>query len=528
MSTPSTPSAHAAPTDATDRPHPPDLTGRRVHFIGIGGAGMSGLARLVAQQGGICTGADRKPAEAAAALRDAAITVTEDADPAALPAETELVVASAAVKPDHPQLVEARRRGLTVLKYAAMLGRLMEGRCGVAIAGTHGKSTTTSMLCHILIQTGLDPSFIVGAQCHQIGGGSRCGGTGERANDRTDSDGILVAEACEYDRSFHNLRPRHAVILNVEADHLDIYDSLDQIVTAFAEFARLLPSRQAGGSLLINHAAAQRMAITAGLGCDVQTLGFSPEADWQIEVSEPQPVAGESDDASAGIPSLHLYRRGELVAAWPSPLPGEHMACNAAAAAITANRLGADWNAIAHAIASFRGLDRRMQRVAAKTLNDTLSPSPDDTRPPRSRVGETARNEPVTVIDDYGHHPTEIETTLRALRGHYRPGRLVCVFQPHQHSRTRFLMEQFAASFSQADIVIVPDIYFVRDSEQERQAVTAGDLVDALRARNVRAMHMHPFEAIVEQLEVLARPGDLLVTMGAGDVWKVARDFLNT
>jgi len=151
-----------------------------------------------------------------------------------------------------------------------------------------------------------------------------------------------------------------------------------------------------------------------------------------------------------------------------------------------------------------------------------------DVRAARDRVGETARSEPVTVIDDYGHHPTEIETTLRALRGHYRPGRLVCVFQPHQHSRTRFLMEQFAASFSQADIVIVPDIYFVRDSEQERQAVTAGDLVDALRARDVRAMHMHPFEAIVEQLEVLARPGDLLVTMGAGDVWKVARDFLNT
>ena len=132
----------------------------------------------------------------------------------------------------------------------------------------------------------------------------------------------------------------------------------------------------------------------------------------------------------------------------------------------------------------------------------------------------------ITIVDDYGHHPTEIDTTLRALRRHYAPKRLICVFQPHQHSRTRFLMEQFAASFSQADIVIVPPIYFVRDSEQERHAVTAGDLVDRLRQRGRHAMHLYPFDAIIEQLDAIARPGDLIVTMGAGDVWKIARGFL--
>jgi UDP-N-acetylmuramate--alanine ligase len=180
------------------------------------------------------------------------------------------------------------------------------------------------------------------------------------------------------------------------------------------------------------------------------------------------------------------------------------MAYNAGAAAVLASRVGASWGQIAQGLAGFRGLDRRMQMLGWRGI-------------PGGRVA---------VVDDYGHHPTEVDTTLRALRRHYEPNRLICVFQPHQHSRTRFLLEQFAASFGQADIVIVPHIYFVRDSEQERQAVTSADLVDRLRKRQRQAMHLYPFEAIVEQLEVITRAGDLVVTMGAGDVWRVARDFL--
>ncbi len=200
------------------------------------------------------------------------------------------------------------------------------------------------------------------------------------------------------------------------------------------------------------------------------------------------------------------------------------MAYNAAAAAITAHRLGANWDDIATAISQFRGLDRRMQLLGRKAIDAGSSAS--------SATGSldhstTSPPPTIPIIDDYGHHPTEIDTTLRALRQHYTPQRLICVFQPHQHSRTRFLMEQFATSFSEADIVIVPHIYFVRDSENERHAVTAGDLVDRLRAKGVTAMHLYPFEAIVEQLQILAQPGDLVVTMGAGDVWKVARDFLD-
>jgi len=470
------------PTAArTDPPTPLALAGKRLHFVGIGGCGMSGLARMAAKQIAHCTGTDLAESDTVAQLREMGIGVSLDQSGGALPAagELDLLVISAAIQPTHPEVVEATRRGAQVVKYAQLLGRLMVGRVGVAVAGTHGKSTTTSILSHILIQTGLDPSFIVGANCAQIGGGFR-------VSDKCGPDEVLIAEACEYDRSFHNFYPTHATILNVEADHLDLYSSIDEIVEAFRVFAQRVP---AGGSLLIHHESPHRLAITAGLDAEVETVGFMPQADWRVGVR---------------MGNVRLYHRDKPVCEWVNPMPGDHFAYNAAVAAITARRLGAPWDGIAKAVASFAGLDRRMQHLGQ-----------------RSVPGGS-----VTVIDDYGHHPTEVDTTLRALRQHHDPKRLICVFQPHQHSRTRHLMEQFATSFEEADTVIVPEIYFVRDSEQERHAVTAGHLVDRLRKQGVTAMHLHPFEAIVEQLELITRPGDLVVTMGAGDVWKIGRAYL--
>ncbi|MEM1354218.1 MAG: UDP-N-acetylmuramate--L-alanine ligase [Planctomycetota bacterium] len=462
-----------------DTTTPLALAGQRLHFVGIGGCGMSGLARMAAKQGAACTGTDLSESATVQTLRDAGIAVSLDQSGAALPDGLDLLVTSAAIKPKHPEIVEATRRGAQVVKYAQLLGRLMIGRVGVAIAGTHGKSSTTSMLSHILIQNGLDPSFIVGANCEQIGGGFRVSG-------KAGPDEVLIAEACEYDRSFHNFYPTHATILNVEADHLDLYDSIDEIVEAFAVFAKRVPEF---GSLLIHHESPHRLAITAGIDTKVETVGFMPQADWRIGVR---------------MNNVRLHFKDKPVCEWVNPMPGDHFAYNAAVAAITARRLGAPWAGIAQAVASFAGLDRRMQTLGQRAI------------PGGS----------VTVIDDYGHHPTEIDTTLRALRQHHGPKRLICVFQPHQHSRTRHLMEQFATSFSEADIVIVPEIYFVRDSEQERHAVTSGHLVERLRKQGVTAMHLHPFEAIVEQLELITRPGDLVVTMGAGDVWRIGQAYI--
>lgn len=484
-------SEQAVKSDDSATPGQINLAGKRIHFVGIGGCGMSGLALIVRSLGAVGTGSDLGDSATVDMLRRQGFEVMLEQNADSVPPEVDIMVISAAIRADHPEVEEARRRGIPVLKYSQMLGQLMIGRVGIAIAGTHGKSTTTSLLSHVLIQCGLDPSLIVGANCRQIGGGSRVG-TGD----------LLVAEACEYDRSFHNFHHTHGIILNVEEDHLDLYKGIDEIVESFAVFARKLPRH---GSLLINHEMPHRLAICAGLECAVETIGFAPQADWQVEVAH----GGDStavNSATAEPPMVRIYHRGELVTQWLSPLPGDHMAYNAAAAAAMAHRLAPDiaWESMAAAVASFTGLDRRMQRLGIRKV-------------PRGVV---------TVIDDYGHHPTEVDTTLRALRRHYHPKRLVCVFQPHQHSRTRFLLDQFAASFSAADLVIVPHIYFSRDSEVERRAVSAGDLVDRLRKRGRQAMHLYPFEAIVEQLQIISRPGDLVVTMGAGDVWKIAHEFL--
>ena len=317
---------------------------------------MSGLARLLRARGAGVTGSERDGSPAADGLRAEGFAVSASQAAETLPADATSVVASAAIPPEHPELAEARRRGLPVAKYAEALGDLMRlpGTEGVAVAGTHGKSSTTAMLAHVLLSCGRDPSFILGARCEQIGGGSRCA----EAASAGAGLGVLVAEACEFDRSFHHLAPRHAVVLNVEADHLDCYGSLDAIVAAFAGFVSLLP---AGGSLLIQHEAAARIAVSAaaGRGVGVETIGFAPEADWRVSASPPGRPAGAGTPAADAAVMLH--RGDEEVAAWTLALPGQHMAYNAAAAAVTAHRLGVPLSDAAAALSSFRGLDRRMQ-----------------------------------------------------------------------------------------------------------------------------------------------------------------------
>lgn len=483
----------ARPGDATGF----DVAGKRCYLLGVGGAGMSALAQMLRSRGAIVAGSDTTPSSVTDHLASLGVSVGFEQSAGAFPDDAELVVASAAIKPDNPQFVEATRRGLHVLTYAEALGRCMEGATGVAIAGTHGKSTTTAMLGYALTRAGIDPTVIVGATCAQLSPDEKTP-TGFHLGARSipngalkGKPGALLAEACEFNRSFHNLRPTIASIASVEADHLDIYGSLDAVVQAFREFAMLLPPADEGGRLLIGHDGAHRREVTAGVRAEVETIGFAPAADWVIEY-----------DAQTRRVVLHHHR--EAVAGWILPMPGEHNAFNSAVACTLATYLGADPTKAAAALSNFRGLDRRMQFL-----------------------GE---HRAVRVYDDYGHHPTEVETTLRALRDFERPeehgGRLICVFQPHQHSRTRFLLEEFAQAFSQADVVIVPQIYFVRDSEIEKTRVSAADLVDRLRKRGIQAMHLYPFDAIVEQLEILCRPGDLLVVMGAGPVWQVARGFL--
>ncbi|NJL32222.1 MAG: hypothetical protein HC898_11725 [Phycisphaerales bacterium] len=320
------------------------LAGKHVHLVGIGGSGMSGLARIIAAHGATCTGSDQAGSSAIDALVHQGIAVTLEQASQSVPAACDLLVISAAVKYDHPQVVEAQRRSIPVLKYAQMLGQLMLGHTGLAISGTHGKSSTTSMLGHVLIQAGLDPTIIVGAMCAQIGGNARIGrlnpcdmpheSAGETLNN------LLVAEACEYDRSFHNFHPRLAVILNVEEDHLDTYASLDAIIESFRHFAGLLPQNKwrspnpgkpatagsgkdethqgnsQGGYLLIQHEMPQRLKITAGLDCTVETLGFAPQADWRVEIELP----AQGSECNGHVPKVKLHHQGKVVGNLAEPV----------------------------------------------------------------------------------------------------------------------------------------------------------------------------------------------------------------
>jgi UDP-N-acetylmuramate--alanine ligase len=540
---PSKPNLQPPPDQSTPLPTSP-FTNRRIHFIGIGGCGMSGLARMLKQRGARCNGSDSTPSDLTDALTAAGINVNFDQIAGAIPDDVDLVIASAAIKPDHPEMLAAQARGLEILTYAEALGKAQLDRTAICIAGTHGKSTTTAMLAHVLIETGLDPSFIVGATCPQIGGGSRTGSATIPPGSFTSVDdvstfkgapGLLICEACEFNRSFHHHRPTLAAILNLEEDHLDIYGDLAGVVQAFKEFAELVPPEQDNGYLLIAHDGAHRRDVTASVKSKIETFGFNPAADWhvafnqqsrEVKLSAPRahasaPIPPPSEGGGKGVGGAHVKRMHAerptgpdmraLLATWTLHMTGEHNALNSAAAAILAHQVGAPWQGIADALSSFHGIERRMQRLGVRKL--------------RSWNGETSGGD-VVVYDDYGHHPTEVETTLRALRAAENPKRLICVFQPHQHSRTRFLLDQFAQSFSSADVVIVPHIYFVRDSEIEKTKVSAADLVDRLRGRGITAMHLYPFEAIVEQLEVMCRDGDLVVIMGAGPVWKVAKAFL--
>ena len=511
--TPSSPAPPGPPEGPAAGPEPPPPLGEalraaRPFLVGIGGAGMSPLAQLLAADGLMVRGSDQQPSPNTDALRLAGVEVGFDQSETALPDDADAVIASAAVRPDHPQLLEAERRGVPVLGYAEALGRCQAARTAVCVAGTHGKSTTAAMLGCCLTDAGLDPAAIVGAACRQLAAGAlapagptpagaRLGARAVPLGPLAGKPGLLIAESCEFNRSFHHHRPTIASIANVEADHLDVYGSLDAVVEAFAEFARLIPSESDGGRLLIGHDSAHRREIASGLDCRVETIGYAPAAEWRVGFDESnRRVSLEGPDGAR--------------AAWTLSMPGEHNAMNSAVAAALALAAGAEADRIGRSLSAFRGVERRLQKLGE--------------RPHRS-------GGVVTVYDDYGHHPTEIDATLRALRRFERPhdrnARLVVVFQPHQHSRTRFLLDEFATSFEQADAVIVPHIYFVRDSQAEKHKVSSADLVDRLRDRGVCAMHLYPFEAITEQLESLCRPGDVLVVMGAGPVWQVARGFLD-
>jgi len=440
---------------------------------------MSALAGVLIDAGAIVSGSDPKTNSQIEQLIARGATISNKQDGRLLSAHTDLVIRSAAIAPTNPEYLAARNLGLSVVKYSELLGQIMDERFGVAVAGTHGKTTTTSMTAYALLRCGKDPSFVIGGMVPQLGGSSRWG-----------AGRPFVVEACEFDRSFHNLRPKVAVITNIEADHLDCYGGgIGEIVEAFRTFADLVP---ADGRIVANGQDVRvRVALAGRL--DVEWVGLEdrPSLTWSTRVS------GIEGGCYRGV----VHFRGQAAAEVRLTVAGRHNLFNATMAIAACRGCGLEPAAAAAAIGSFRGADRRMS--------------------------ERGRANGALVLDDYGHHPTEIRTTLRAIREKYHPGRLICVFQPHQYSRTRHLLDDLGKAFADADLTILPNIYAARDSEADRKSVSPADLAAKIRANGQRVEHIPELSDIVGYLKREVGDADVVVTMGAGNVCDVGRDLVD-
>jgi UDP-N-acetylmuramate--alanine ligase len=455
-----------------------NLAGRRFHLIGAGGVGMSGLAKLLLSNDAIVTGSDQTASSMVSGLCEMGADIGIGHNPDHLNPQTDVVVISAAITDDNPELKLARHRGCKVYKYAQMLGIVCNRYDGIAIAGTHGKSTTSGWLTYCLKQAGIDANFVVGAEVTQLGSSSGAG-----------DSRYFVAEACEYDRSFLNIKPKIACILNIEQDHLDYYRDEDEIVDAFCEFANGV---RPDGTLIANGQDPNVARVIGRLGSDVRCQKFG--------LAENCNFSARNLRLHDGLYTFDVYHNGELLGPTKISLPGRHNVLNALAVVAMAVNAGVPPRGVLEVLADFTGIDRRL----------TLK----------------GRFRQITVLDDYAHHPTEIRATLEAIRQWYQPNRIWCVFQPHQYSRTRFLLNDFAESFKLADITIVPQIYFVRDSQATKKQVNAQMLVDRMRANGTEALFIDGFEAICEYLKAHVVAGELVVTMGAGDIWKVADEYI--
>ena len=444
-----------------------------VHFIGIGGAGMSGLARVLARQGVQVTGSDsRESATLESLRRESGIQAFAGHDAAHLGQAT-LAVATAAVKKDNPEIVAARAQGIPVISRAEMLGRLMARYTrSVAITGTHGKTTTTGMTAMVLEAGHLDPTTLIGGDLPAYGGNARLGG----------SD-VFLAEACEAYDSFLDLDPQIAVVTNVEADHLDYYGDLANVLRSFRKFLS-----QVTGTAILNECDANVRSLIDFLAARADdphllTYGLCPTAHLHAADIE----------ADSAAPSYTAVWKGETLGRITLSVPGMHNVSNSLAALAVGLTLDISFEAIAEGLRAFTGTGRRFERL-----------------------GETPQG--ILVIDDYAHHPTAIRATLAAAKSAYPNRRIVAVFQPHLPSRTRDFKTEFAESFALADHVVLTDIYLAR--EQPLEGVTGAGLaaLTADRRGADQVTYVADKAALPARLAELVLPGDVLLTLGAGDI----------
>ena len=447
---------------------------RNIHFVGIGGSGMSGIAEVLINLGYTVSGSDLKRSATTDRLASLGAHIFEGHQ-AQNVADVHVVVTSTAVKPDNPEVADARRRGIPVIPRAEMLAELMRLKYGVAVAGSHGKTTTTSMVAMILDKGGLDPTVVVGGRVGVLGSGARLG-RGE----------FMVAEADESDRSFLKLTPTVAIVTNIDREHLDTYKDLADVQEAFLGFLNKVPFYGAGVVCLDDGPVQD---ILQRVERRVVTYGLSRQA---------QVSATEVELGASG--SRYVARQGgEVLGPVELAVPGAHNVLNSLAALAVGLELGVAFPAVQAGLAAFTGVDRRFQI--------------------RGEAGG------VLVVDDYGHHPTEIRATLDTLRTRAAGRRTVVLFQPHRYTRTQHLWDEFCRAFHAADVVLLADIYPA--GEEPVEGITAEALAEAIGRRGHRQItYVGDLKSAGQRLLAEVQEGDVVLTLGAGSVWVAGEELL--
>ena len=449
--------------------------GLPIHFVGIGGIGMSGIAELLLNLGYRVSGSDLRRSDTTERLERLGAVVRTGHSASNVPEDGHVVVISSAIRPDNPEVLESHRRKIPVIPRAEMLAELMRMKYGIAIAGTHGKTTTTSMVATVLATAGWDPTAIVGGKLNSLGSNAKLG-QGE----------FLVAEADESDGSFLKLSPTVAVVTNIDPEHLDFYSGIGQIKETFLHFINKVPFY--GFSVLcIDHPNVQE--LIPSVEKTFVTYGFSRSADYRAEAVVASGMTNRFD----------VFARGERLGEVFLRAPGRHNVSNALASASVALELGIPFDQVRAGLSAYAGVGRRFQVK-----------------------GEI---DGVTVVDDYGHHPVEVRATLAAAREVWPGRRIVVGFQPHRYSRTRALFKEFLSAFQDADVLLVFDVYSA--GEEPIEGATGEALCIAIGEHGHReARYLGKAVGAGEAVRVILHPGDIFLTMGAGDVWKLGEGLL--
>jgi UDP-N-acetylmuramate--alanine ligase len=450
---------------------------KKLHFVGIGGIGMSGIAEILLDQGFKVSGSDRTLTEVTERLKKLGAATFEGHRAQNIADDVDTVVYSSAVQPDNPEILEAQRRKIPIVRRAEMLAEVMRLKYGIGIAGTHGKTTTTSMISLVLMEGELDPTVIVGGKLSGLGGTNARLGRGE----------FIVVEADEYDRSFLSITPTIAVLTTLETDHLDCYRDLEDIKSAFVQFATKVPFY---GFIVLCLDEPALLDIMPHLNKKkIITYGLNPQADVQA-------VDIRHKDNST---KYTLIRNNQELGTITLQVPGKHNVQNSLGAIAVGLELGVPFSKIKAGIEKFSGVYRRWEKKGE--VND------------------------IVLYDDYAHHPTECKATLSGVKSGWRR-RVVCVFQPHLYSRTRDFYEDFGKSFLLSDVLVVTDVYPAR--EEPIQGVNGELIVNAAKQFGHKDAHYVPEKKKVPAfLKSIVKSGDIVITMGAGDIWKYGEEFLN-